>query len=101
MYENLEAIGAQGSFLQPQDPDIRRPWGDDGSRTEAVGSVSPECERLDSAPGVQGPGRQGIVSVATPLGMPKPRNPRHFDGIEGGRKRVSDTFTHKNSGSCT
>ena len=30
----------------------------------------------------------------------KPRNPRHFDGLEGGRKRVSDTFTHKNSGSC-
>ena len=34
------------------------------------------------------------------FGKPKPRNPRHFDGIEGGRKRVSDTFTHKNSGSC-
>ena len=26
----------------------------------------------------------------------KPRNPRHFQAIEGGRKRVSDTFTHKN-----
>ena len=31
---------------------------------------------------------------------PKPRNPRHFAGIEGGRKRDLDTFTHKNSGSC-
>ena len=31
---------------------------------------------------------------------PKPRKPRHFDGIKGGRKRDSDTFTHKNSGSC-
>ena len=27
-------------------------------------------------------------------------NPRHFQAIEGGRKRVSDTFTHKNSGTC-
>ena len=34
------------------------------------------------------------------LGEAKPRNPGHFDGIEGGRKRVSDTLTHKNSGSC-
>ena len=25
----------------------------------------------------------------------KPRNPRNFDGIKGGRKRVSDTFTTK------
>ena len=25
----------------------------------------------------------------------KPRNPQHFDGIEGGRKRISDTFTRK------
>ena len=33
------------------------------------------------------------------FGEPKPRNPRHFDSIEGGRKRVSDTFTHKNSDS--
>ena len=33
-------------------------------------------------------------------GCTKPRNPRHFDGIEGGRKCVSDVFTHKNSGSC-
>ena len=24
----------------------------------------------------------------------------HFDCIEGGRKRVSDIFTHRNSGSC-
>ena len=31
----------------------------------------------------------------------KPRNPCHVDRFEGGRKRVSDTFTHKNSGSCT
>ena len=28
-------------------------------------------------------------------------HPRHFDGIRVGRKRVSDTCTHKNSGSCT
>ena len=32
--------------------------------------------------------------------LAKPRNPRHSDGIEGGRTRISDTFTHKNSGSC-
>ena len=51
-------------------------------------------------------GGQGGVSVgARPefhpdlMQGPKPRNPRHFDGIEGGRKRVSDTFTHKNNGS--
>ena len=25
----------------------------------------------------------------------KPRNPRHFDGIKGGRKRVSDTLVTK------
>ena len=37
--------------------------------------------------------------AGTAAGIAKPRNPRHFDGIEGGRKRVSDTFTHKNSGS--
>ena len=37
---------------------------------------------------------------AAPKRMPKPRNPRHFGTIEGGRQRVSDTFTHKNSGSC-
>ena len=30
----------------------------------------------------------------------KPRNPCHVDRFEGGRKRVSDTFTHKNSVSC-
>ena len=30
----------------------------------------------------------------------KPRNPRLSDGIEGGKKRDSDTFTHKNSGKC-
>ena len=27
----------------------------------------------------------------------KPRNPRHFDGIGGGRKRISDAFIDKNS----
>ena len=27
----------------------------------------------------------------------KPRNPRHFDGIGGGRKRVSTIFMNKNS----
>ena len=32
--------------------------------------------------------------------LAKPRNPRDFEAIAGGRKRVSDTFTHKNSGSC-
>ena len=32
-------------------------------------------------------------------GRPKPRNPRHFDDIKGGRKRDSYIFTHKNSGS--
>ena len=26
---------------------------------------------------------------------PNPRNPRHFDRFEGGRKRASDPFTHK------
>ena len=30
--------------------------------------------------------RTGATTAST-----KPRNPRHFDGIEGGRKRVSDT----------
>ena len=29
-----------------------------------------------------------------------PRNPRHFNIIEGGRKRVSTTFMDKNSVSC-
>ena len=33
-------------------------------------------------------------------GGTKPRNPRQFEAIEGGRTRVSHTFTHKNSGSC-
>ena len=33
-------------------------------------------------------------------GKAKPRNPRDFEAIGGGRKRGSDTFTHKNSGSC-
>ena len=33
--------------------------------------------------------------------LPSPATQRPcFDTIEGGRKRVSDTFTHKNSGSC-
>ena len=39
-------------------------------------------------------------SGITALGTSKPRNPRHLDGIKGWRKRVSDIFTHKNSGSC-
>ena len=39
-------------------------------------------------------------TVAALSGMPKPRNPRHFDRFEGGRTRVSDTSTHKNSGSA-
>ena len=34
------------------------------------------------------------------LSISNPRNPRHFEAIEGGRKRGSDTFTHKNSVSC-
>ena len=38
--------------------------------------------------------------VQSPVGpSPATRRPR-FDGIGGGRKRDSDTFTHKNSGSC-
>ena len=32
-------------------------------------------------------------------GEANPRNPRHFDRFECGRKRLSDTFTHRNSGS--
>ena len=32
--------------------------------------------------------------------LPNPRNPRHFNSIEGGRKRVSTTFMDKNSVSC-
>ena len=33
--------------------------------------------------------------------IPSPATQRPcFDGVEGGRKRVSDVFTHKNSGSC-
>ena len=39
-------------------------------------------------------------AIAAAVGVPKPRNPRHFDRFEGGRKRVSDIFTHKNSDSC-
>ena len=71
MYENLGAIGARDFFLEPQDLDIRRPAGDDASREEAAGSVSPECERLElQAPGAQGPGRTGFVSAAWPFGMP-------------------------------
>ena len=30
-------------------------------------------------------------------GDTKPRNPRHFDGIKGGRKRASDTSLIRNS----
>ena len=39
------------------------------------------------------------VHVFEPVYARELRNPRNFDGIEGGRKRLSDTFTHKNSGS--
>ena len=35
------------------------------------------------------------------LVLPSPATQRPcFDGMEGGGKRGSDTFTHKNSGSC-
>ena len=34
-------------------------------------------------------------------GTAKPRNPRHFDGIGGGRKRVSYVFMDKRNVSCT
>ena len=38
-------------------------------------------------------------AIAAAVGVPKPRNPRHFDRFEGGSKRVSYIFTHKDSGS--
>ena len=41
-----------------------------------------------------------IVNLRQQISDTNPRNPRHFDGIKGGRKRVPDTFTHKNNGSC-
>ena len=36
----------------------------------------------------------------TRVRAPNPRNPRHFNIIEGGRKRVSTIFMDKNSVSC-
>ena len=39
--------------------------------------------------------------MGTAISEAKPRNPRHFDGIKGGRKRVSDVFVGKDSVSCT
>ena len=36
------------------------------------------------------PGAGGGIGALPGMGKPKPRNPRHFDGITGGRKRVSD-----------
>ena len=44
-------------------------------------------------------GRSWDHPVSTDVRI-KQLNPRYLDGFEGGRKRVSDTFTHKNSGSC-
>ena len=35
------------------------------------------------------------------LSLAKPRNPRHFDGIGGGRERVLDVFIDKDSVSRT
>ena len=40
-------------------------------------------------------------AVGAPLaGEAKPRNPRHFEITEGGRKRVLDTFIDKNKVLC-
>ena len=35
--------------------------------------------------------RERLRRFLRPMVLPKPRNPRHFDGIKGGRTRVSDT----------
>ena len=40
-------------------------------------------------------GQRALGGAPGGEGEAKPRNPRHFAGIEGGRKRDSDTFTQK------
>ena len=42
-----------------------------------------------------GRGRGGRRAGGQSGGATKPRNPRHFDGIKGGRKRVSGTLLTK------
>ena len=57
---------------------------------------------MNGMPGMNGMnGAQNGMNGMNGMNGAKPLNPRHFDRFEGGRKRVSDTFTHKNSGSCT
>ena len=53
---------------------------------------------MRALPAARGRARGALEHLARGGGA-KPRNPRHFDRFEGGRKRVSDTSTHKNSGS--
>ena len=45
--------------------------------------------------------KKDAADAADERGQTNPRNPLHFDIIEGGRKRVSDTFIDKDSVSCS
>ena len=64
-----------------------------GSIPPCAAAPGPDCDQRHPGPPC------AVGDACRDCGETKPRNPRHFDGIEGGRKRVSDTFTHKNNGS--
>ena len=66
--------------------------GPEGWAARDIVEVTKEGSQLGNTAVVVDPWWNGLLKVET-----KPRNPRHFDAIKGGRKRASDTSLIRNS----